>query len=256
MKVILVDDEAPARDELKFLLSKWEDIQVTGECDSAEKALTACLQAAPDVIFLDVQMRGMNGIEAARMLRRMAPQMLIVFSTAYDEYAVEALEMHAAGYLLKPFDEDKLQELVEYLRQMNDAQRQEALSNVDQVLEDVPVPKLHKLALEQEGRIYLVNYADILYVQAQAGRVVVAVAGKSCEYEYHGSMAEIEEGLQGTLLYRVHRSFIVNLEQVHEVLPWFKGTYWLRLPLSNGKTQEIPVSKQKVRDVKKILGID
>jgi two-component system LytT family response regulator/two-component system response regulator LytT len=256
MKTILVDDEAPARDELKFLLSQWKDIQIVAEYDSAEKALSACMQSAPDLIFLDVQMRGMNGMDAARMLRRIAPQMMIVFSTAYDEYAVEALEMHAAGYLLKPLDEDKLRELVDYLRQVSDVQRQEVLSRVDQVLEEVPMPRLHKLALEHEGRIYLVNYSDILYVQAQEGRVVVAVVGKNCEYEYHGSMAEIEAHFQGLPLYRVHRSYIVNLEQVQEVLPWFKGTYWLRLALSDGKVQEIPVSKQKVKDIKKILGID
>ena len=255
MRLILVDDEAPARDELRFLLSKWEDMQIVAECDSAEKALSLCLQDAPDIVFLDVQMRGMSGIEAARMLRRMVPQMLIVFSTAYDEYAVEALEMHAAGYLLKPLDEEKLDELVHYLRELSEEQRQEALTRVDQVLDELPVPRLHKLPLEHESRIYLIDYAELLYVQAQEGRVM-AVTRQGMEYEYHGSMAEIEERFQGTLLYRVHRSFIVNLEQVHEILPWFKGTYWLRIPMSDGKLQEIPVSKQKVKDVKKILGLD
>ena len=116
LKVIIVDDEQPARDELKYLLSQYDDIEIVGECDNGETAIACCARLKPQVAFLDIQMRGISGIETARILRQAAPDTLIVFATAYDEYALHAFDVHAVDYLLKPFEEDRLADTVERLK--------------------------------------------------------------------------------------------------------------------------------------------
>ncbi len=116
LKSLIVDDEAPARDELKYLLSKEEALEVVGEADSGPAALSLAAQLKPDVIFLDVEMRGMSGLETAAVLRSIAPQAVVVFATAYDEYALKAFEVGALDYLLKPFDGSRVHATVERLK--------------------------------------------------------------------------------------------------------------------------------------------
>jgi DNA-binding LytR/AlgR family response regulator len=254
VKVILVDDEEPARDELRYLLSQVGGMEIVAEFGSAETFLPACRKFAPEVIFLDIQMRGINGIETARMVRKILPEALIVFATAYDEYALEAFEIHAVGYILKPFDEEKLRETIDFIKGLRHEEWQEQLSHVDAALQGLPVQPLKKLALEGKGSLHLVDYGQISYIHIDNGQVRVFL--QDAIYNYHGSLTDLEERLHGSKLYRVHRSFIVNLEYVKEVLPWFKGTYWLKLPKPGGGMQEIPVSKAKVKNVKIILGLD
>ncbi|WP_093691035.1 LytR/AlgR family response regulator transcription factor [Sporolituus thermophilus] len=250
LEALIVDDELPARDELKFLLSRQAGIVVTAEADSGPAALVLAAEHQPDVVFLDVEMRGMSGVETALTLRAVVPDALIVFATAYDDYAVKAFEIGAVDYLLKPFEEERVAAAVERLQKYRADEWAAATQRVDQALAAIRA-HIQKLAVERNGKIVMIDYRDILYAFMQAGAVTVVTGeGKAV---YPGTLSDLQERLQATSLVRVHKSYIVNLDKVVEVIPWFKGTYWLRVGGPDGA--EIPVSKGQIKEIKEILGL-
>lgn len=253
LKVIVVDDELPARDELKYLLSAISDIDIIGETDNGPAAIALAASQSPDVVFLDVQMRGMNGIETAQVLRTIIPNSLIVFATAYDEYAIKAFEVGAVDYLLKPFDGERVTATIERIRKLKPEEWVSAASRVDTAILATTKTALPKLPVEKNGKIVLINYSDILYAHTQSGSVIVVTA--TGDYCYQGTLTDLKERLRDTTLMRVHKSFVVNMEKVEEVIPWFKGTYWLKLPGEKNSGVEIPVGKSQIKEIKDILGL-
>lgn len=252
LKVVIVDDEIPARDELKYLLSRLPGVSIVGEADSGPAAVGLAAQHCPDVVFLDIQMRGMSGIETAEALRTASPNSLIVFATAYDEYAIKAFEIGAIDYLLKPFESERVVAAVERLQKYHSEDWQAAVVRVDQTITAAKAP-VHKLAVERNGKLVLVSYSDIIYAHTQTGSVtVVAETG---EYYYSGTLSELQERLRGTTILRVHKSYLVHMEKVREVIPWFKGTYWLKLPAAGANHIEIPVGKGQIKEIKEMLGL-
>lgn len=253
LKALIVDDELPARDELKFLLSELPGIVVIGEADNGPSAIGLAAQLDPDVVFLDIQMRGMSGLETALALRTAAPQALIVFATAFDEYAIKAFEIGAVDYLLKPFEGERVTAAVERLQKYHPEEWQTAATRLDHALAAADKPPLHKLAVEKNGKIVLVDYSDIIYAHTQTGSVtVVAETG---EYSYAGTLSDLQERLRGTTILRVHKSYLVHIEKVKEVIPWFKGTYWLKLAPPGVSPLEIPVGKGQIKEIKELLGL-
>ncbi|MCX7780744.1 MAG: LytTR family DNA-binding domain-containing protein [Negativicutes bacterium] len=250
LRAIIVDDEAPARDELKYLLSQENAVAVVGEADSGPAAITLAVEAKPDIIFLDVAMRGLNGLETAFILRSVAPASLVVFATAYDEYALRAFEVGAVDYLLKPFEAERVHAAVERLKKYRPEEWHQAVNRVDETLRRSKLV-VQKLPVDKNGKITLIPYQDIAYALAQGGRVVVVT--ESGEYEYNGTLAEMQERLKDSTLMRVHKSYIVNLDKVKEVTPWFKGTFWLKV--DGGVNAEIPVSKAQIKQLKDALGL-
>lgn len=249
LRVLIVDDEAPARDELKFLLSGTAGVSIAGEADSGPAAIGLAVQQRPNVIFLDIHMRGMSGIETAIALRAVLPDVLIVFATAYDEYAIKAFELGAVDYLLKPFEGERVNAAIERLQKYRTEEWREAGKRVDHALHTKLA--VSKLPVEKNGKIFLVNYDDISYAHVLAGAVTVVTP--AWDAVYPGTLTELQTRLQGTNLVRVHKSYIVNLDKVKEVVPWFKGTYWLKLESPAGV--EIPVGKGQIKEVKQILGM-
>lgn len=250
LRVIIVDDEAPARDELKYLLSREEALTVVGEADSGPAAIALAAQLKPNVIFLDVEMRGMNGLETGSVLRNVVPQAVVVFATAYDEYAIKAFEVGAVDYLLKPFEGDRVHGTVERLRKYRPDEWQRAVERLDETLHRSKVI-VHKLPVEKSGKIMLIPYQDIIYALAQGGGATVVVADG--EYTYNGTLTEMQERVKDSTLLRVHKSYIVNMDKVKEVIPWFKGTFWLKV--DGAPHAEIPVSKTQIKQIKDILGL-
>lgn len=250
LNVLVVDDESPARDELKYLLSREADVTIVGEGDSGTQAIGLAAQLKPDVIFLDVQMRGMNGLETAAILRTVVPNTLLVFATAYDEYAVKAFELGAVDYLLKPFAQERIHGTVERLRNYRPEEWLVAVDQVDTMLSKSKI-SIKKLPLEQNGKIIMVNYKDLIYAYTQRGSVnVVTTCGI---FGYSGTLTEMELRLTHTNVVRVHKSYIVNMDKITEVVPWFKGTYWLKV--EGDSKAEIPVSKSQIKELKDILGL-
>lgn len=250
LQVLLVDDEMPARDELKYLLSQRSDVAVIGEADDAAEAIRLAVTLKPDVIFLDIEMREVSGLEAGVILRRVVPDTLLVFATAYDSYAIKAFEVGAIDYLLKPFEQARIDETIERLKSYRQEDWRAVAKKQSEVL-SVNRIRVNKLALEKDGKIVMVPYQDILYAYAHLGavKVVLEQGGKGT---YSGTLADFEDRVRGTNMMRVHKSYLVNLDKVREVVPWFKGTYWLKV---DGSADEIPVSKTQIKEIKEILGL-
>ena len=250
LHILTVDDESPARDELKYLLSLESQIKVVGEADSGAMAICMAAELKPNVIFLDVDMRGMNGLEAAMILRTVVPETLIVFATAYEEYAVKAFDLGAVDYILKPFERERIHMAVERLKSYRPDEWLAAAVRIDTALIKTKIT-VKKLPLEKNGKIVMVHYNDLIYAYMQKG--IVTVITTCGEFGYGGTLTELEVRLAKTNLVRVHKSYIVNMDKVKEVIPWFKGTYWLKV--EGDSNAEIPVSKSQIKEIKDILGL-
>lgn len=249
LNVLVVDDEKPARGELSYLLSLEPDINIVGEADSGLAAINLATELKPDVIFLDVQMRGINGLEVASVLRNVIPNTLIVFASSYDQYAIKAFEIGALDYLLKPFEQARVHATVQRLLKYLPDDWQAAVERIDKTLKGKII--LSKLPVIENGNITLVPYDDIIYAYAESGGVEVVTADE--KFKYEGNLTELQERLSNTNLMRVHKSYIVNLDKVRQVIPWYKSTYWLKV--EGQSSLQIPVSKSRIKDIKSILGL-
>ena len=250
LKTLVVDDEKPARDELCYLLSTESAIEVIGQADSGAAAITLAASLKPHVIFMDIDMRGMDGLEAAAVIRTVLPKVIVIFATAYDHYAVQAFEIGAVDYILKPFEGARVHATIERLKNYPAMDWHAAGKRIDAALQQTKV-NVTKLPVLKNGKIRLVNYNEIIYATTDAGTVTIVTDEE--RYEYQGTLTEIEERTRQTQLVRVHKSYIVNLDKVNEVIPWFKGTYWLKV--DHPSAIEIPVSKSQIKAIKKILGL-
>lgn len=244
LKAVVVDDEVLAREELKFLLSQ-EDVVIVGEADNGGAAIALAAETKPQAVFLDIDMKNMSGLETAKILRKILPDTVIIFATAHDNYAINAFELGAVDYLLKPFAAERVQAAVARIREY--LMLRQTDSKPDAMKGKISVDKL---PVEYNGKIMLINYCNISYAYSSGG--IVKIVAERCEYYYNGTLTELEEKLAEFNFMRVHKSYVVNMTKVKEVIPWFKGTYWLKL---EGISHEIPVSKGQIKDIKDILGI-
>ena len=245
MNVILIDDEQPAIDELKWLLERYDDVEIVGTFSSAKKGLEYILMNEPQALFLDIQMPEMDGFALAEALMRLRKPPKIIFVTAYDDYAIKAFEINAVDYLLKPVMEDRLDKAVEKLRT---AMEQKA--SVEKVIKDRYLSqKAKRLPLWKDDRIHLINPADVVFLECNEGETSIYTAkGVFMTTE---SMNHYEEILSGYGFYRCHRSFMVRLEAISEIIPWFNNTYQVKV---NGYPKaEIPVSRRNVKGFKDLL---
>jgi two-component system LytT family response regulator/two-component system response regulator LytT len=249
---LVVDDEPLARDELKYLLSAHKECRVIGEAEDAEGALRQAAELQPDVVFLDIEMPGGSGNEVARFILDGPHPPLVIFATAYKEHAVQAFELGAADYVLKPFEDERLARTIARIESLRThaGDWEETVARVAARLGQAR-PKLRKLPVAAKGEIRLLDYDEILYATARDGSVEVVTKAET--YTFNGTMAELDARLSTDSFLRVHKSFMVNLNQVGGVLPWFKGTYWL--VMADSKRTEVPVSKSQVKDLKALLGM-
>ncbi|WP_353683306.1 LytTR family DNA-binding domain-containing protein [Thermodesulfovibrio sp. 3907-1M] len=248
---IVVDDEPYAREELIYILSQFDSCRIIGQAGNAKDCISLYSKFRPDVVFLDIEMPDMSGIEVATQLAKFSNPPLIVFATAYDDYAVEAFELGAVDYILKPFEEKRIAKTIMRIENLksNQAEWNEAVGRLSQFLEKKKIFK--KLPVQQRaGVISFVPFMDILYCEASEGGVKVITVKD--EYYFDGTLTELEARLKDEGFMRVHKSYIVNLKRIEAVLPWFKGTYWLVI---EGKKNQIPVSKSIVKELKEVLGI-
>ncbi|MDY3973489.1 LytTR family DNA-binding domain-containing protein [uncultured Veillonella sp.] len=291
IRTILIDDEAPARDELRYLLTTHhaDTIDIIGETDNATAAISLITREQPDLIFLDIHMHGLSGLELGQVVHDISPKSKIIFATAYDEYALKAFELQALDYVVKPIEEERLAKAVTHAKkalypngiptESSEAATEEGLSTAstantastptgtaEAIASDestasstapiAPSIRTNKIAVDDGAHILLIDLDTISYITGESGRLEVHTTKGS--YKSNKTLTELQERLRGTSLYRVHRSYIVNLNMVSEVVPWFKGTYWLRLPQTTAKGTElidIPVSKAQVKPIKELLGI-
>ena len=234
IKTLIVDDELYSRDELKHLLQEFPSINIVGEAESGEAAVMKSLQLQPDVVFLDVEMPKMNGMAAAKALMELKKVPLIVFATAYPQFAAEAFRYDAIDYLLKPYDEDQLQETIQRI--------EKKLVNND---EGETGKRSGKLPVEAEGEIFYLEPADILYIYRD--EKVTKLITKTGEFETKTPLKDLESRLVAFDFFRIHKSYLVNLSYVSKLTPWFNGAYQLQI---EGRDEMLAVSRNYVKSLR------
>ncbi len=235
LKALVVDDEAPARSELRFLLGEVGSVEVVGEAGNAAEALQLIKAIPYDVIFLDIQMPGLTGVQLAEALSAHPRPPAIIFVTAHSEHAVKAFEVHATDYLVKPVEVERLKD---------------AVSRLTPVAEQAPA-RVDRILVEKAGKKLLIAVEDILYIMARDDYSYLHTQGE--RYLSTMSLASLETKLEHAGFFRIHRRYLVNLSCVKEVVPMYGGTLLLTLT-DEGKTQ-IPVSRRRVPALKKVLGV-
>lgn len=235
--ILVVDDERYAREELTYLLGKFPRVQVVGEAESGEAAILKALQIHPDVVFLDVEMPKMNGIEVAKTLSGFKKVPLIIFATAYPQFAAEAFRINAVDYLLKPYDERLLEQTIE---------------RIEKTLYPAPMAdsmeKLGKLAIETGGDIDYILPQNILYIYRDDK--VTKIITQTDGYDVRTTLKELESRLVPFSFFRIHKGYLVNLKYVSRLTPWFNGAYQLEL---EGLEQKLSVSRNYVKELRQRL---
>jgi len=256
LSTLIVDDEQLARDELAYLLKSVGDVEVIAQGKNGVEAVNLIKEHTPDLVFLDVQMPGLDGFGVIKRLidKKVAlPQ--IVFATAFDQYAVKAFEVNAVDYLLKPFDKKRVAMAVQKARknlQSDPPLNQGAtLDSLVKMLEaQIPQNQVSKIMLRSAGRMILVDQKDICFAAIEDGVITVVTAN----VEGHSNcrtLEELLESLDGNLFWRAHRSYLVNVNRIREVVPWFKSSYQVKM--DDKKQTEIPVSRAQTKRLRELF---
>lgn len=232
LRVLIVDDERPARDKLKILLTQEPDVKVISECDNGAAALTALDELKPDLLLLDIQLPDTDGFSLLKELRS-DKLPFVIFTTAYDQYAIKAFEAHALDYLLKPFDHERLKEALQRarmaIRTQNDRMLTDRLLKILQGANSSPVAR--RLLIRAGGRVVFLAYDEIEWIDAAANYVRVN-AGKA-SYMLRSSIGSIAQKLPAEQFVRIHRSTVVNARMIKELHPCNSGEFIVIL--RNGK---------------------
>jgi two-component system LytT family response regulator/two-component system response regulator LytT len=257
LSAVIVDDEQLARDELAYLLKNIGDVNVVAQGKNGLEAVSLIKEHNPELVFLDVQMPGLDGFGVIKkLLDKKLPLPKIVFATAFDQYAVKAFEVNAIDYLLKPFDKKRVAQAVQKARAQQDAGQAPAdkIETLVRMLESQKHP-VAKVLLKAVGRMFLVDQKDICYAWIEDGVITVVTAGaagmegqSNCR-----TLEELLESLDSNLFWRAHRSYLVNINRIREVVPWFKSSYQLRM--DDKKQTEIPVSRAQTKRLRELFGL-
>ncbi|MGH2698377.1 MAG: LytR/AlgR family response regulator transcription factor [Actinomycetota bacterium] len=244
LRALIVDDEYPAREELRYLLRSFPEVEVVGEAAEAAEALQLIRNIDYDLCFLDIKMPGGSGLELVRELSKVPHSPSVIFVTAYPDHAVEAFDLDAVDYLLKPFDEPRLaralQRIIERGQDAGNEDSSEAQE--DAHFDKIPVPLQDRTILLEPDRV--------LYAVAAHGGSHV-VTGKA-KHLVPYSLAELEKRLEGRGFFRTHRAYLVNLRYARAIEPDFAGA--LQVILSESQ-ERVPVSRRQVRAFKKMIGL-
>jgi len=262
LRAVLVDDEQLARDELGYLLGRVGGVAVIGQAGNGVDALSTIARLQPDVVFLDVQMPGLTGFEVARRMADKRTASHIIFVTAYDQHAIEAFEVNAVDYLLKPVDPSRLEMAVDRARRRISSERPaDPERNADAPSLDAQLEKIVQLVAERQSRrerlaikvgerFLLVHAEEIIYASLADDGLTVVTNQQSGTSNYR-TLDELQERLDPSVFWRVHRSHLVNINKIKEIVPWFSRNYLLRM--KDAKSTEIPVSRTQTRRLREYL---
>jgi DNA-binding LytR/AlgR family response regulator len=245
IRTLIVDDESPARDRLRRMLADIEGIELIGEAESGVQAVEMTGERNPDLILLDIQMPGLDGFEVIEALDDPPP---IIFVTAYDEYAIRAFEVNALDYLLKPFSQKRLEGAIRRAREAL-AGEQYFAERLAPLLESLAERGQYatRLAVYDRDRVRVLHVDEVDWIGAEREEVVVHV-GEGI-YPIRRTLSQLEARLDPACFFRAHRSAIVNLDRVQEIIPWFKGSHRLRLTTG----AEVDLSRRRARALREIL---
>jgi two-component system, LytTR family, response regulator LytT len=257
---LIVDDEPLARQELLYLLQSTEGVDVLAQGTNGIEAVDLVRTHKPDVVFLDVQMPGLDGFAVLkRLLDKKAELPHVVFATAFDQYAVRAFEVNAVDYLLKPFDRKRVLKTVEKVRARmagnGDTAGDAKLDALLRLVETRTQPakaNSGKVIVRALGRMLLVDQREICYASIEGGTISVVTRGVEGESNCR-TLEELMDQLDPEAFWRAHRSFVVNIQHIREVVPWFKSSYQLRM--DDPKKTEIPVSRAQTKRLRELFNL-
>ncbi|MGT2833116.1 LytR/AlgR family response regulator transcription factor [Streptococcus halotolerans] len=241
MKVVVIDDEPLARMELSYLLEQTNDVTDIWEGESIDDAFQLILTHQPDLLFLDIHLTDESGLDLAKRLSTVPQAPLIVFATAYDNHAVEAFEVNALDYILKPFEQDRIQRTIHKAKQVLSTEVEQSEKGAEK--------SSRRLTVETDERIYLIPFEDIIYCEVQGKETTVYT--KTASHTSHTSLSAIEKLLTTDRFMKVHRSYLINQDQIKEIQPWFNQTY--QITMTNGG--KVPVSRSYLKAFKERLGL-
>jgi two-component system LytT family response regulator/two-component system response regulator LytT len=250
LTAVVADDEQLARDELCFLLSRIDGVEVVAQAGDGVQALDDITRLTPDVAFLDVQMPGLSGFEVARRLLESGTELAVIFVTAFDHRAVEAFEVNAVDYVLKPVEAARLEQAVQRARKRRGEQplgdQLERLVRLMASQKD----RRNQIAVKVGERIVLVQTDDVIYASLTADSINI-VTGQVSGTSNYRTLDELQARLDPEVFWRVHRSHLVNINKIKEIVPWFSRNYVLRM--KDSKATEIPVSRSQTRRLREYL---
>jgi two-component system, LytTR family, response regulator LytT len=245
LTAIVVDDEQLACDELSYLLKDFPEIEIAGTGVNGLEAVELIQELEPDLVFLDVHMPGLDGMGVVRRLREKDIELPhFIFVTAYDQYAVEAFRLEAMDYLLKPVDKTRLAETIDRARR----------ELPERTKEPEPLPRASlprtKLLVRANNRNFIVDAQDVIYATIDNGLITLVTTQLEGNSNYR-TIEDLQANLDRELFWRVHRSYLVNINKIKEVVPWFKSSYQLRM--DDRKHTEIPVSRVQTRRLRELF---
>jgi two-component system response regulator LytT len=250
ISTVIIDDERLAADELAYLLREFPEIEVIATGNNGLDAVKVIESLEPDLVFLDVQMPGMDGLSVIRNLRdRDVPLPYFILATAYDQYAVEAFALEAMDYLLKPVDRERLSQSIDRARRAI-AEKAKTPTAELSLVAPRSVAQRTKLLVRANSRNFIVDANDVVYATIDDGLITIVTTTVEGQSNYR-TIEELQSNLDPDTFWRVHRSFLVNINRIREVIPWFKSSYQLKM--DDKKQTEVPVSRVQTKRLRALL---
>ena len=255
LRTVVVDDEQLARDELCFLLSKIDDVEVVAQAANGVEALDVIEEHGPDLVLLDVQMPGLTGFEVARRLLQGGFESHLVFVTAYDQHAIEAFDVNAVDYILKPVESARLETALERVRKRVQPERgagRPSGADLDRLLQALGGRNnlREQLAVKVGDRFLLIHADEVVHASVEDDVITVVTNSLSGTSNYR-TLDELQARLDPGMFWRVHRSHLVNINKIREIVPWFSRNYILKM--KDAKGTEIPVSRSQTKRLREYL---
>jgi len=255
IQTIIVDDEKPAREELAYLLKAFPEISVVGQGKNGLEAVNLIKEHSPDLVFLDVQMPGLDGFGVLqKLVERKLKVPHVVFATAFDHYAVQAFDVNAVDYVLKPFDKARISKAIQKAKKEIEAQTSPT-ERLEQLVSKLAAPKAAaaqptKILIRSQQRMLLVDAEDLIFASIEGGLITVFAKDLEGSSNYR-TLEELHAALDSESFWRPHRSYLVNIHHIKEVVPWFKSSFMLKM--DDKKQSEIPVSRQQTKRLRELF---
>lgn len=235
---IIVEDEYPAREELKYFINLYKEFYLENEFDNPIDALKFLENDKVDVAFLDINMPGIDGINLGKIIHKLNPEIKIIFITAYREYGVEAFDIKAFDYILKPYSEERIKKTLEELIKDDKKEENKTLRN----------ELINKLAVSEDGKIIILSLEDIYYIEADEKECLVYTKNKV--YTTKQKISKLEEALLNKKFFKSHRGYLVNIDKIREIESWFSGSYLIKL---ENISKKIPLSRNRIKAFKEMF---
>jgi len=250
IRTVIADDEKPARDEIGFILRSVADVEVIGEADNGLEAYNLIESQQPDLVVLDVQMPGLDGFQLVREIRTLEHPPVVIFVTAYDHYAIEAFEVSALDYLLKPVARERVLQALDRVR--NQVEQQSPLDQkLSQFFDNLPkrTRHLNRVPVRRRKNLHLLDVQDIIYGTVRDGVVFIVTEGHEDMVSYR-TLDEFASELDPEVFRRVHRSYLANVDRIREIIPQASGNY--ELVMDDSSATRVPLSRQHARELRRI----